>query len=60
MDLKVADRAQATARAVELGATVPDFQPGHAPDRISPNQWTVLLDPEGHPFCLVELSESIG
>lgn len=31
-------------RAVELGATVPEEQPGAT--------WRVLLDPAGHPFCL--------
>ncbi|NHN54275.1 VOC family protein [Calidifontibacter sp. DB0510] len=40
------DDIEATAkRAVELGATKPDEQPGEG-------QWTVLIDPGGHPFCI--------
>ena len=31
---------------LELGATKPADQPGET--------WTVLLDPEGHPFCLTK------
>jgi hypothetical protein len=44
LDLKVDDIPAAEQRAVELGATVPDHQPGET--------WRVLLDPAGHPFCL--------
>ena len=44
LDLKVDDIPAAEARAVELGATVPEQQPG--------DTWRVLLDPAGHPFCL--------
>lgn len=43
-DLAVDDIGAAEARAVELGATVPDDQPG--------DTWRVLIDPAGHPFCL--------
>jgi catechol 2,3-dioxygenase-like lactoylglutathione lyase family enzyme len=43
-DLAVDDLAAAERRLVELGATVPDHQPG--------DTWRVLLDPSGHPFCL--------
>ena len=43
-DLAVEDLDAAQARAVELGATVADPQPGET--------WRVLLDPSGHPFCL--------
>ena len=43
-DLGVADLQAAEQRLVELGATVPDDQPG--------DTWRVLLDPSGHPFCL--------
>lgn len=43
-DLAVEDIAAAEARCVELGATVPEDQPGET--------WRVLLDPAGHPFCL--------
>jgi DNA-binding transcriptional regulator YhcF (GntR family)/predicted enzyme related to lactoylglutathione lyase len=44
-DLKVADLPAAVARCLELGAGKPEFQPGG-------DRWTVLTDPEGHPFCL--------
>ncbi|MBA8793507.1 catechol 2,3-dioxygenase-like lactoylglutathione lyase family enzyme [Friedmanniella endophytica] len=48
LDLDVADIPAAEARAVALGATVPEFQPG--------DRWRVLLDPAGHPFCLASWS----
>ncbi|HLT61714.1 MAG TPA: VOC family protein [Microlunatus sp.] len=44
LDLKVDDIPAAERIAVELGATVPEHQPGET--------WRVLLDPAGHPFCL--------
>jgi hypothetical protein len=44
-DLGVDDLAAAEQRLVELGASVPDDQPGG-------DRWRVLLDPSGHPFCL--------
>lgn len=44
LDVAVDDLAAAVAEAVELGATVADFQPQ---DGVR-----VLLDPAGHPFCL--------
>jgi catechol 2,3-dioxygenase-like lactoylglutathione lyase family enzyme len=43
-DLAVDDLEEGAARCVELGATLPDEQPGET--------WRVLLDPSGHPFCL--------
>lgn len=43
-DLKTDDIAATERRCLELGATVPDEQPGET--------WRVLLDPAGHPFCL--------
>jgi predicted enzyme related to lactoylglutathione lyase len=43
-DLAVDDMTAAERRIVELGATVPEDQPG--------DEWRVLLDPSGHPFCL--------
>jgi predicted enzyme related to lactoylglutathione lyase len=46
LDLRVPEVAQAEAALLELGATVPDVQPGGA-------RWRVMLDPEGHPFCLL-------
>lgn len=45
LDLLVADVEAATRELAGLGATVPDFQPGG-------DGWTVLVDPEGHPFCI--------
>ncbi|MFC9896467.1 VOC family protein [Nocardia sp. NPDC127579] len=45
LDFTVADPERAVAELLALGATKPDFQPGAG-------QWVVLLDPEGHPFCL--------
>ena len=45
-DLKTDDIAAAERRCVELGATVPEDQPGET--------WRVLLDPAGHPFCLTD------
>jgi predicted enzyme related to lactoylglutathione lyase len=44
IDIAVDDVAAAVADAVELGATVADFQPQ--------DDVRVLLDPAGHPFCL--------
>lgn len=44
LDLAVEDLETASKQLVELGATVPEFQPGET--------WRVLLDPSGHPFCL--------
>ncbi|NNH73765.1 VOC family protein [Nocardia uniformis] len=52
LDLEVADIDQASARAVELGATVPTFQPGLNPDWEAQQPWAIVLDPEGHPICL--------
>jgi catechol 2,3-dioxygenase-like lactoylglutathione lyase family enzyme len=43
-DLSVDELEVGVARCVELGATLPDVQPGET--------WRVLLDPSGHPFCL--------
>lgn len=44
IDVAVDDLEAAVADAVELGATVADFQPQ--------DDNRVLLDPAGHPFCL--------
>ena len=46
LDIKVDDLRAATAYAQRIGAVLPDFQPQEH-DR-------VLLDPAGHPFCLLE------
>jgi predicted enzyme related to lactoylglutathione lyase len=45
LDFYVDDLADAEARALKLGATKPDFQPGG-------DRYTVLLDPAAHPLCL--------
>lgn len=45
LDFRVADLAEAVDHAVRLGATVASEQPGG-------EQWTVMIDPDGHPFCL--------
>ncbi|MET7338414.1 VOC family protein [Nonomuraea sp. NPDC005650] len=46
LDFTVPDVEVAKKELAELGATVPGFQPGGA-------DWTVLVDPEGHPFCIM-------
>lgn len=45
LDLGVEDLDAAQALALELGASLPQEQPGDG-------RWRVLLDPAGHPFCL--------
>jgi hypothetical protein len=45
LDLAVRDLDEAQAEALRLGATRADSQP-------QPDQWRVMLDPAGHPFCL--------
>ena len=45
-DLAVDDLDIAEKAAVDLGATLPEDQPGET--------WRVLLDPAGHPFCLTK------
>ncbi|MEU6788708.1 VOC family protein [Nonomuraea angiospora] len=44
LDIEVDDLDATSARAVELGATVADFQPQ--------DDVRVHFDPAGHPFCL--------
>jgi hypothetical protein len=43
-----AERAELVARLMDLGATPADVGQGDAP-------WTVLADPEGNEFCVIEL-----
>lgn len=45
-DLAVDDLAAATEAMLGLGATKPDEQPSE--------DWVVLRDPDGHPFCLTK------
>ncbi|MDA8368857.1 MAG: VOC family protein [Nocardiopsaceae bacterium] len=44
LDFYVDDLDQAEKYCRGRGATTPDFQPGE--------HWRVLLDPDGHPFCI--------
>ncbi|WP_225727857.1 MULTISPECIES: VOC family protein [unclassified Nocardia] len=46
LDIEVDDLDEAERRAIEIGAVKADFQP-------KPESWRVLLDPAGHPFCVV-------
>jgi catechol-2,3-dioxygenase len=45
LDVAVEELDSATQAALALGATAAEHQP-------APQQWRVLLDPAGHPFCL--------
>ncbi|MFI5036712.1 MAG: VOC family protein [Acidimicrobiales bacterium] len=48
LELAVTDLDGAESRALELGARRAAEQP-------SPEQWRVMLDPAGHPFCITTL-----
>lgn len=48
LDFAVDDLDAAEQVAVAAGATKAGVQP-------SPDRWRVLIDPEGHPFCLSTL-----
>jgi hypothetical protein len=48
LELAVTDLDDSETRAVAIGATKPDTQP-------NPDVWRVLLDPDGHPFCITTL-----
>jgi len=48
LELAASDLDAAEAGAVALGATRPADQP-------NPDVWRVLIDPDGHPFCLTTL-----
>ena len=50
LDFAVDDLAAAEAWALEAGATPADHQP-------DPDELRVMLDPDGHPFCLFELPD---
>jgi|SRR5215207_5905120 len=45
LDIAVDDLEPAVSSAIVLGATEASHQP-------APDQWRVLLDPVGHPFCM--------
>jgi catechol 2,3-dioxygenase-like lactoylglutathione lyase family enzyme len=49
LDFRVEDLAEAEAQVLGLGATLAEHQPGG-------RRFRVLLDPAGHPFCLVTRS----
>jgi predicted enzyme related to lactoylglutathione lyase len=49
LDLAVEDVANTEKQLIEAGATKPTEQPGEG-------KWTVLLDPEGHAFCIAPSS----
>ncbi|PKW05112.1 hypothetical protein SAMN05428944_7905 [Streptomyces sp. 1222.5] len=46
LDFDVDDLDEAEAWLLDLGASRPQYQPQQ-------DRWRVLLDPAGHPFCLV-------
>ncbi len=52
LDLAVSDQKKAVELAISLGATIAaqQFNDG----------WTVMLDPAGHPFCLVDMPGMLG
>ncbi|MFJ8471314.1 VOC family protein [Kitasatospora sp. NPDC094011] len=50
LDFTVTDPDDAAPALLALGATRPEAQPGEG-------RWIVLLDPEGHPFCLVRATD---
>lgn len=45
LDFRVSNLEQGVAHARALGATEAEHQPGAG-------AWTVMIDPDGHPFCL--------
>ncbi|MDW6060911.1 VOC family protein [Streptomyces sp. FXJ1.4098] len=45
LDFQVSDPEATAKELIALGASKPGLQPGDG-------QWTVLADPEGHPFCI--------
>lgn len=48
LDFRTPDLESATAHATSLGATVADTQPAAE----AGGRWRVMIDPDGHPFCL--------
>lgn len=46
LDFTVDDLDAAEAMLLELGAAMPEHQPGG-------DRWRVFTDPAGHPFCVV-------
>jgi catechol 2,3-dioxygenase-like lactoylglutathione lyase family enzyme len=50
LDIAVDDLAAAEGWALDAGATLADTQP-------DPDDLRVMLDPDGHPFCLFEVDD---
>jgi catechol 2,3-dioxygenase-like lactoylglutathione lyase family enzyme len=48
LELAVSDLDGEETRIIALGATKADVQP-------QPDNWRVLVDPAGHPFCITNL-----
>ena len=48
LELAVSDLDSEETRIIGLGATKADVQP-------QPDNWRVLVDPAGHPFCITNL-----
>ena len=48
LELGVSDLDAAETRILSLGATKAEIQP-------NPDNWRVLIDPAGHPFCITTL-----
>lgn len=51
LDFAVNDLEKAVQYAISCGATIADEQ--------FSNDWRVMLDPAGHPFCLCQMKEII-
>jgi len=50
LDFRVSDIEAGVAHAMALGATQAEEQPGGS-------EWRVMIDPDGHPFCLCPTRE---
>lgn len=50
LDLQINDLDAAKSELIALGTSVAEFQPDE-------EKWTVMLDPQGQPFCLVATAE---
>ena len=48
LDLETEDRAAEVSRVIALGATF------HSEVKGSTHEWTVLQDPEGNEFCIIQ------
>ena len=52
LDLETEDRAAEVSRVIALGATF------HSEVKGSTHEWTVLQDPEGNEFCIIQSVEA--